>query len=90
LADPVKADPAAEKLLAQFRLKQLELQATALQGQPTPQQQAAFQQLIQQLQARPVLKQYMDAEQAYADVLAEVHKVLGEVFQPDVPGAIRE
>lgn len=89
LAGAVKGDPAAEQLLARFRVTQLQLQALALQGQqPDPQSQAAVQQLTQELQARQALVQYMEAETAYGVMLAEVQKVLQEVFQPDVPGSV--
>ncbi|MFZ5816667.1 MAG: YlbF family regulator [Bacillota bacterium] len=89
LAGPIRSDPAAEQLLASFRLKQLELQAMALQGQqPPPAEQQALQRLVTQLQERPPLRQYLEAENAYGAMLGEVQKVLAEVFQPDVPGAV--
>lgn len=91
LAAPVKADPTGEQLLSQLRLKQLELQATALRGQEISQrQEAELKQVLQQIQARPALVQYMEAETAYGAVLAEVQQVLLEVFHPDVPGQVKE
>lgn len=91
LSAPVKADPAGEELLSQLRLKQFELQATALQGQEiSPRQQAELKQLLQQIQARPALVQYMEAETTYGAVMAEVQQVLLEVFQPEVPGQVKQ
>lgn len=90
LAGTVKADPQGERLIAEYRLKQLELQSLALQGQlPSRELQAAFQGLGAQIQAHPVLREYMAAEQAYGRLLDELRQVLSAVFQPDVPGAIR-
>lgn len=89
LAGAVKADPQGERIIAEYRLKQLELQALALQGQPAREQQAACQGLAAQIQAHPVLREYMAAEQAYGRLLDELRQVLSAVFQPDVPGAIR-
>lgn len=90
LAGPVRSDPAGEQLLSQFRLKQFELQALALQGQqPDQQQRAVLQQLVQQIQQVPALRQYMEAEQAYGAMLSELQSVLSEILSPDVPGAVK-
>lgn len=90
LAGSVKADPASEELLAQFRRAQFEAQAAVARGrQVSAQQQATLQQLTQQIQGRALLLQYMEAENAYGAVLGEVHKVLEEVFEPDLPGEVK-
>lgn len=90
LAASLRADPGGEGLLAQFRLAQLQLQAQSLQGQgASPEQAAAMQRLAQQVGIHPTLRAYMEAEQAYGRLLGEVQQILDEVFDPEVPGAIR-
>lgn len=88
-AGPVRSSRDGERLLAQFRLQQLQYQAAQLQGAVTPEQTAAFQQAVQAVQATPPVRQYLEAELAYSRLLDEVQKVLAEVFDPEVPGALQ-
>ncbi len=90
LAGTVRGDSGSEQLLSTFRLRQLEAQALALQGErPGAEAQAALQQLVRQVQAHGTVRPYLEAEQAYGKVLQEVQQILAEVFQPEVPGAVK-
>lgn len=86
----VAKDAKAEQLLSEFRRRQFELQVAAAQGkQPGREETARMQKLVQQMQAFPALAEYLNAENAYGTLLGEVQKVLEEVFNPTVPGAVK-
>ena len=86
----VTKDAKAEQLLSEFRRRQFEIQMAAAQGKaPGKEESARMQKLVTQMQAFPVLADYLNAENAYGQLLGEVQKVLDEVFNPTVPGAVK-
>jgi cell fate (sporulation/competence/biofilm development) regulator YlbF (YheA/YmcA/DUF963 family) len=91
LGAKVSKDAKLEKLLAEFRMAQLEVQAAQLQGQePSKEQIGRLQKLAQTAEGQNLLKDYLLAENAYGQLLTEVQQVLAEAFNPEVPGSIRQ
>jgi cell fate (sporulation/competence/biofilm development) regulator YlbF (YheA/YmcA/DUF963 family) len=90
LGAKVGKDARLDRLLADLRLAQFEGQALAAQGkQPTRELLDRVQKLGAAAQADQTLREYLAAEQAYGELVTEVHNVLAEVFNPDVPGKVR-
>jgi cell fate (sporulation/competence/biofilm development) regulator YlbF (YheA/YmcA/DUF963 family) len=91
LGAKVRRESRLERLLADLRLRQLEVQAAQLQGQtPSKEQVERLQKAAKAVEAEPLLLEYLGAENAYGQMLAEVQQVLVEVFSPDVPGSLEQ
>lgn len=91
LGTAVRKNSKQEKLLRDLRAAQMELEAAQIQGQqPAKAMVAKLQELVGQVEKDKGLAEYLASEHAYGQLLAEVHNVLAEVFQPDVPGALRQ
>lgn len=90
LASKVKGEERLEKILAEFRLRQVELQAAHLRGEkPGKEETDRLERLGKSIQADSVLREYLQAETAYGRLLVEVQQILAESFNPDLPGPIR-
>ena len=86
----VSRDGRLDRLLADFRKAQFAVQAAQLQSrQPAREDVERVQKLARAVEGEPLLQEYLAAENAYGAILVEVQKVLGEAFQPDVPGKVR-
>ncbi|HYG59441.1 MAG TPA: YlbF family regulator [Symbiobacteriaceae bacterium] len=90
LGAKVAKDARLDRLLADFRKAQFEVQAVQLQGQQVKKEQVdRLHKLAAAVEAEALLRDYMAAENAYGAMLLEVQKVLAEAFQPDVPGKVK-
>lgn len=90
LSAKVSGDGKREATLAEFRLRQFELQAMQLQGKaPSQEQTARFEKLVKAIETDAALREYLVAENAYGKVLNEVQQVLAEAFNPEVPGSVK-
>ncbi len=86
----VRNNEKLESLLAEFRRRQFEVQAAQFQGQePSREQVDQIQKLAKRVEGEPVLREYLEAENAYGQMVLEVQKVLAEVFNPEVPGPVK-
>jgi cell fate (sporulation/competence/biofilm development) regulator YlbF (YheA/YmcA/DUF963 family) len=82
----IKGKSGAERMIADFHKKQLELQTQAMQGkEPTQQQKDALEQLYGVIQGDPDVRDYLMAEQRLGVVLNDVNKIIAEAIDADVP-----
>lgn len=82
----IKERPSAEKMIADFHKRQMELQAQVLQGQKlTPEQEQGIQKLYEVLSQDPDVREYLVAEQRLGRLLSDIYKIIGEAVDADVP-----
>jgi len=75
----------AEKLIADFHKKQMELQAQVLQGKElTQEQQEGLQRLYAVLAQDADIRDYLAAEQRLGTLLSDVYKIIGEAVEADL------
>lgn len=86
----VVADRRLEELLAQFRLAQAQVQVCQLQGvEPGEELVEQLRQLGRKVEANPLLREYLEAEQGYGELLMECQQLLADAFRPEVPGQVK-
>lgn len=83
----IKGKASAEKMIADFHQKQVDLQSQALQGkEPTEQQKQALQQLYAVISGDPDAAQYLMAEQRLTILLNDIYKIIGDALDIPAPG----
>lgn len=83
----IKGKKAKEQMIEDFHKKQLELQTQALQGkEPTEQQKEALQKLYDVIQNDPDVRDYLMAEQRLSILLNDIHKIIGDAIEINLPG----
>lgn len=91
LGSKVKADSKLNSLLAEFRRLQFAVHSAALTGQqPGKEQLESLNKIAQRVNDVPLLREYLEAENAYGAVLSEVQQVLDRSFNPEVPGSMKQ
>lgn len=86
-AKKVKANPAAEKRLAELRTISIEVQAAAIQGQKPPAEKVRqLESASRKAQADLVLGPYLKAEANLTQLLAQVQEGLSQTVNLKVPG----
>lgn len=82
----IKGKSTAEKMVADFHKKQLELQSVLLQGkEPSAEQQEALQRLYGIIQGDADVREYLAAEQRLGTLLNDIYKIIGEAVDFDLP-----
>lgn len=75
----VDGDPAAKKMISDYRTQQIELQKLQLLNQKVPDDKMrAFRQLHDIAGANLNVRNYLEAEQKFAVMMADVQKILAE------------
>lgn len=84
----IKGKAAAEKMIADFHKRQMDLQAQVLQGKElTQEQREGFEKLYAVLSQDVDIKEYLIAEQRLGTLLGDVYKIIGEAVDVDLPFA---
>lgn len=84
--EKIKGKPAAEKMIADFHKRQMDLQAQVLQGKElTEEQKQGLEQLYNVLVQDLDIRDYLMAEQRLATLLQDVYKIIGEAVDVDLP-----
>ncbi len=82
----VKADPANTKMLADFQMKQFEIQQYQFMGQEVSQdKQQELERLYSLLSLNPIIKEYLEAEFRFNRIMNDVQKILADSIQEAVP-----
>lgn len=78
----IKGRESAERMIADFHQKQLELQSLALQGkEPPAEQQEALERLFGIIQGDPDVRDFIMAEQRLGVLLNDINKIIGEAIE---------
>jgi cell fate (sporulation/competence/biofilm development) regulator YlbF (YheA/YmcA/DUF963 family) len=81
----IKGRPTAEKMIADFHQKQMELQAVVMQGkEPSKEQQEAVQQLYSIIQGDTDVREYLAVEQRLGTLLNDIYKIIGDAIETDL------
>ncbi len=84
--EKIKGKPAAEKMIADFHKRQMELQTQVLQGKElTPEQKEGLERLYSVLVQDLDIRDYLVAEQRLGTLLSDVYKIIGEAVDVDLP-----
>jgi cell fate (sporulation/competence/biofilm development) regulator YlbF (YheA/YmcA/DUF963 family) len=86
--EKVKTDTANTKMLADFQLKQFELQQLQMLGQEISQdKQQELERSYSLLSLNPSIKEYLEAEFRFSRLINDVQKILADGIQEAVPVA---
>jgi cell fate (sporulation/competence/biofilm development) regulator YlbF (YheA/YmcA/DUF963 family) len=86
--EKVKTDAANTKMLADFQLKQFELQQLQMLGQEISQdKQQELERSYSLLSLNPSIKEYLEAEFRFSRLINDVQKILADGIQEAVPVA---
>lgn len=86
--EKIKGKAAAEKMIADFHKRQLELQAQVLQGKELSQEQKeGLERLYAVLSQDVDIRDYLVAEQRLGTLLNDVYKIISEAVDVEVPRA---
>jgi len=78
----LKTKPTAEKMVADFHKKQLELQTQALQGkEPTDEQKEALQRLYGIIQGDPDVREFLAVEQRLTVMVQDINKIISDALE---------
>ncbi|NLW24469.1 MAG: YlbF family regulator [Clostridia bacterium] len=84
----IKGNPEREKILSDFRKKQMEIQAMQMMGQEVPEaKRQELEKVMEILHLHPSIKEFLEAEYHLGKVMADIHKILGEsieLWAPDM------
>ncbi|NLT94443.1 MAG: YlbF family regulator [Clostridia bacterium] len=84
----IKGNKEKEELLADFRKKQMEIQAMQLMGQEVPKEKTEeLHKIMGILSYHPVIKEYLEAEFRLSRVLADIQKIIAqgvELWYPEM------
>lgn len=82
----IKGKAAAEKMVADFHQRQLELQSLALQGkEPSAEQKEGLERLYSIIQTDPDVRDFLMAEQRLGVLLNDVNKIIADAIEADTP-----
>lgn len=75
----IDSDPTLKKMLNDYRTKQMEVQRIQLMGQNVPDDKMkAFRQIHDLAIANNMMKRYLEAEQRFAVLMADIQKILAD------------
>jgi cell fate (sporulation/competence/biofilm development) regulator YlbF (YheA/YmcA/DUF963 family) len=78
----IKGDKEKENLLADFRKKQMEIQALQLMGKEVPKEKMdELHKAMEILSFHPVIKEYLEAEFRLGRVLSDVQKIIADAVE---------
>jgi cell fate (sporulation/competence/biofilm development) regulator YlbF (YheA/YmcA/DUF963 family) len=78
----VDADPAAKKMLEDFRRRQWEMETQRLMGESISEgDEAAMQRLQEAVSLHPVLRDTLEAEYRFGIIYSDIHKIIDESVQ---------
>ncbi|MEW8977519.1 MAG: YlbF family regulator [Symbiobacterium sp.] len=84
--EKLKAKPSAEKMVADFHKRQMELQAQVLQGQElTEEQKQGLERLQEVLMQDMDIRDYLLAEQRLMRLLNDVSKIISDAVDVELP-----
>jgi len=84
--EKVKEDPANTKMLADFQIKQFEIQQLQMMGQEiSTDKQQELERMYSLLSLNPSIKEYLEAEFRFNSLVNDVQKILAEAIQEAVP-----
>lgn len=82
----VKEDAANTKMLADFQMKQFEIQQYQILGQEVSQEkQAELERLYSLVSLNPVIKDYLEAEFKFSRMMNDIQKILSEAVKEAIP-----
>lgn len=77
--DKIGGDPQLKKMFNDYRTKQIELQRIQFMGQQVPDDKLQeFRRLHDIVIVNPILKEFLEAEQHFATVMADIQKIMVE------------
>lgn len=81
----LKGEPASLEMLRDFRRRQFELQAKALQGQDiAPEEEERFERLAEIIASHAVVASFLQAEYALSRLLGDIQKIIGDAIDVDL------
>ncbi len=84
--EKVKTDQANTKMLADFQMKQFEIQQYQLMGQEVGEEkQQELERIYSLLSLNPIIKEYLEAEFRFNRIMNDVQKILADAIQEAVP-----
>lgn len=84
--EKVKADPANTKMLADFQIKQFEIQQHQMMGQEiSEEKQQELERMYSLLSLNPSIKEYLELEFRFNRLVNDVQKILADSIQEAVP-----
>lgn len=82
----VKLDPSNTKMLADFQIKQFEIQQYQLMGQEiTQDKRDELERLYSLLSLNPIVKEYLEAEFRFSRLMNDIQKILADSVQEAIP-----
>ncbi|HHV18388.1 MAG TPA: hypothetical protein GXZ27_05960 [Thermoanaerobacterales bacterium] len=82
--DSIKQDPQAEKMLKDLRTRQVEVQALQLSGKPADEALKNFENLYSIVSHNSVLKRYLEAEERFALLFADIQNIIMRGIELDI------
>ena len=84
----LKAEKSSLEMLRDFRRRQFELQAKALQGEEIPaEEEERFERLSEILASHAVIVAFLQAEYTLSRVLGDIQKVIADAVDVDLDGS---
>jgi cell fate (sporulation/competence/biofilm development) regulator YlbF (YheA/YmcA/DUF963 family) len=83
----VEANLAAQFMLRDFRTRQFEVEKAKLAGTFTPELVRELQEKAQIVAANPVVREFLEAEARFGNLMMEVQRILGQAVGIDVDQA---
>ena len=81
----LKAEPSSLEMLRDFRRRQFELQAKALQGEEIPaEEQERFERLSEILASHAVIAAFLQAEYTLSRLLGDIQKIIADAVDVDL------
>lgn len=88
--DKIKGNEEKEKILLDFRSKQLEMQSLQLIGKEIPQEKLdELEKLTELLNLHPTIKEFLEAEYYLGIILGDIQRIIGEaldLWTPEIKG----
>lgn len=82
--DKIKQDPQAEKMLKDLRTKQIEIQALRYSGKPADEATKNLENLYNIISHHSVLKQYLETEERFAVLFADIQNIIMKGIELDM------
>jgi len=74
------------KLIQDFRLKQLEIQAMQLMGQEIPpERMQSYEKMAEVLNYHPAVRDYLQAEYRVAQIFSDIQRILAQALDLELP-----
>ena len=76
----------SQKILADFHTKQLEIQTMQMMGKEIPaEKMRELEKMSEILNYHPSVRDYLQAEYRLAQIMADIHKIIGEALDLEMP-----